>query len=177
MVLAWGPWGFLLLKHETGTNRIVLVDNTGEPVWSRPAHWAYASPNGDALISFYNNEIREFQHVDLDSDPTDVGEWFELPSLGVTSIGWSPDGEQLAIVSLGRTAKAQLDTYDIGGTLVDQVPLDWHVWDVHWSQDGRFLVMPAVRDGAYAVLFYDIEAKQLTPVEFDEAIRVAVMAS
>lgn len=177
VVLAWGRWGFVLQKHEGGNSRIELLDSAGSPVWSRPAHWAYASPTGDLLLSFSNNEIREFHRVELGSQTDAPGAWFELPSLGVTGVGWSPEGEDLAVVSYpGGTARSLLEIYDGAGALVRRVPLDWHVWDVRWSQDGRFLVMPGIRQQSNSVLFYDVERALLTPVTFDDPIRIALLA-
>ena len=177
VVLAWGLWGFLLIQHESGASRIVLVDTDGTQVWARPASWAYASQNGDVLLSFSNNEIREFHRVQLNSGPADSGDWFELPSLGVTGISWSPDGEMLAVASFsGGAARSRLEIYDNEGNMLNGIPLEWRVWDVRWSPNGRFLVMPGSRESVYAVLFYDVEDERLTPVSFDHPIQIAAIA-
>lgn len=177
VVLAWGSDGFLVREYSESlqSHQIVLLGPSGQPVWARPAQWAYASPNGDVLISFYNNEIRELQVLPAD-DPTTTGPWFELPSLGVTEIGWSSDGSSIAVATYrGGEARSDLDIYGNDGRLLHSAALEWHVWDVHWSPDDRFVLMPGSADGDPALLFFDTTTEQLTSVPIDIAVQTAIL--
>jgi hypothetical protein len=177
IVLAHGSWGFLIRRPRAASNEIVLLDESGDVQWTRPAHWAYAAPTGDILLSFYSNEIRELHAIRPDTDPGDPGAWFELPALGVSGVAWSPNGREVAVVvNQGGEAGSRLDVYDKDGEVVGRVPLDWRVWDVEWSGDGRFIVMPGAGDGGQVVIFYDSLEDTTTPVPFDTAVQIAVVA-
>ena len=179
VLLAWGRSGFLVRQYSDSlrSHQIELLGPSGEQLWARPAQWAYASPNGDVLISFYNNEIRELQVLPA-GEPAAGGPWFELPSLGVTEIGWSSDGSRIAVATFrGGEARSDLNIYGNDGELVNSVDLNWHVWDVRWSPDDRFVMMPGSADGRSALLFFDTTTNQLTPVPFDTAIQTAILKS
>jgi predicted NUDIX family NTP pyrophosphohydrolase len=175
IVLAIDTWGILIRRHEAGLNRIVLLDEDGTQLWARAAHWAYASPSGDILLSFYSNETREFRAIRPTTPPTETGAWFELPTLGVTAVGLSPQNGVAVVTYQGSGAESELAIYDIDGNLLDSVDLRWRVWDVEWSRSGRFVIMPGVDDAGYTVLFYDTEEGRLTSVGFEEQILTAVV--
>ncbi len=177
IVLAHGSWGFLIRRPRAAANEIVLLDGSGDVIWARPAHWAYAAPSGDILLSFYSNEIRELHAIRPETDPGDPGAWFELPALGVSGVAWSPNGREVAVVvNQGGEAGSRLDVYDRDGEKLRHVPLEWRVWDVEWSSDGRFLLMPGADDTEQVVVFYDSTDDTTTPVPFDMAVQIAVVA-
>lgn len=179
LVLAWGDWGFLIRRYVLSSdNRFVaLVDQEGNNVWVRTAHWAYVSPTQDILLSFYDNVIRELRWVRPETAQDDPGAWFEVPSVGVAGIAWSPGGDRIALATYaGGDVDFRLDLYTRDGVQVDNIRFEWKVWDVEWSPDGRFLLMPGTKGSRdFVILFYDTLTGRLTPVEFDVAIQTAVI--
>lgn len=174
IVLSFGSWGFLIRRQEGPQNKILLIEENGDQVWERAAHWAYSSPTGDILLSFYSNETREFRAIRPTTPLAEQGTWFELPSLGVTAVAWSPRAEVAVVTYQGSGAESRLFIYDSGGKLLDELPLRWRVWGAEWSRNGRFVIMPGIDDGQHTVLFYDTEDERLTPVAFEGQVLTAV---
>jgi hypothetical protein len=177
IVLSFGSWGSLIRRQEGSLNKILLLDENGDQIWERAAHWAYASPTGDILLSFYSNETREFRAIRPTTPLAEKGTWFELPSLRVTAVGWSSRAEVAVVTYQGSGAESRLSIYDRGGNLLEELSLRWRVWGAEWSTSGRFVIMPGIDDGQHTILFYDTEEKRLTPVTFEGQVLTALADS
>lgn len=177
IVLGFGAWGILIRRQEGPLNKILMLDENGRQIWARAAHWAYAAPTGDILLSFYSNETREFRAIRATTPPSDRGAWFELSALGVTAVGWSSRAEVAVVTYQGSGSESRLFIFDRGGALLEELSLPWRVWGAEWSRSGRFVIMPGIDSGQHTVLFYDTEERRLTPVPFQGQVLTAVVDS
>lgn len=169
-LVAWSEHGFVIWSHDEALEQdmISLIGQSGEPLWEQAEdHLAAAiSPSGEVLVNRFLPEGFEFAVVP--ALQPEAAQTVELPVQDVTGAAWAPDGQQLAIHFYEGTGKAwTLHIYDRQGNLIDSSSFDFRVWDIAWSPDQRFILMPGSDDrGTHAVLIYDTQASLLTPVEF-----------
>jgi WD40 repeat protein len=109
-----------------------------------------------------------FEFVVLPAQQPEASQTVELTVPDVTGAAWSPDGQQVAVNFYEGTGKTwTLHIYDRQGNLIDSSSFGFRVWDIAWSPDQRFVLMPGSDDqGTHAVLIYDTQTSLLTPVGF-----------
>lgn len=166
-VVSWNDHGFVMWSPDEPEDQVSFLDPSGRLEWQHSgSSEATITPEGEVLINRYLSEGFEF--VVIPSGQPDAAEVVELPVGGVTGTGWSSDGSQLGVQFYEGTGKPwTLSIYDRDGLLIDSVTFDWRVWDLAWSSDQRFVLMPGTDDkGTHAVIVYDTETRLLTPVEF-----------
>lgn len=177
-IVWWGERGFLLRHYDETLEEDVIsfLDLDGDQVWQRQAGLTSVSSAGDVLLGRYLDdgtlELRRLRPNASDAEP---GELLELPQQDVTAVAWSTNGHQVAVnVYEGGPIDWRLDLYNLDGGLEDSVSFQWRVWDVRWSPDDRYVLMPGTDNrGTHVVLFYDTHTGELTTIQFDEFVQWA----
>jgi WD40 repeat protein len=166
-IQSWDEHGFVTWSGDEQGGTVSFLDPSGELQWQIPGGpVAVFTPRGEVLVN--RNLSERFEFVVASPDGPEGRPIVQLPVSEVTSSDWSPDGRQLAVLFYEGTGKPWiLHIYDRRGELVDSVSFDWRVWDLTWSTDQRFLLMPGTDDqGTHAVIVYDTETQLLTLLEF-----------
>lgn len=166
-IRSWNEHGFVTWSGDGQGGTVGFLDPSGELQWQLPGGpVAVFTPRGEVLVN--RNLSERFEFVVASPDGPEGRPVVELPVSGVTNSGWSPDGKQLALLFYEGTGKPWiLQIYDRQGVLVDSVSFDWRVWDLTWSIDQRFLLMPGTDDeGTHALIVYDTETGLTTLVGF-----------
>ena len=81
---------------------------------------------------------------------------------------WSTAGDAIAFVGQAAAGAADwgLHIYTADGTLLSSTEIPWKVWDIQWSSDDRYIVMPGTdNDGSHGVIFYDTHTDTLSVVD------------
>lgn len=160
-----------------------VVDSSGEVVAETDASRVVAdsfSPDGWGLVETETSlEGRAAEYQIVDSALEGVAELGSHQRIGGGGVGWSPDGETLAIVEYRgeREVDVHLELWNRRGELLDDLPLRHRVWDVTWMPDGSQIVMAAIGNpGWHGLLFVDPASGEVIPVEAgaDDVVAVAV---
>ena len=127
----------------------------------------------------------------------DVGGWvwtFGLVDEGrVRPLPWAPPdagGEYgmaafghrfpstIAFIGLDEGARSWLEVWGASGVLIARVEFPYRVWDVSWSPDNRYVVMPGSDNaGTHVVLVYDLVDSSLNGFLFDDWVQFAAVVN
>lgn len=177
-LVAWGDYGFVVVRYDPllDTDVTSVIDHEGNVVWQSENTTALdASPN-QILILRVGGE-----HAVIDATNPGMMETaetlFTLPHEGtVTGSDFASDG-QLAVHYPLEGRNWNLRIYDADLTSPTDVELaGWRVWDLTWSPDNRFILMPGTDDeGRHVVVFYDTSTRELSFVDFHDWVHWAAL--
>lgn len=169
-LVAWDSSGFLVFSRDDTTGQRILrrLDPSGQEVARIEATEAYLAKDNHLLLARWSEAVSGFefftaepnldQLTELDWAPSDAGQ-----------VAWSPLADRLAFIVYQR-GSARLEVWNLDGEPVHTVNLPFGVWDVEWSHDGRFLLMPGtdINSETHAVLVYDQADGSLDQLQFDD---------
>ena len=157
---SFGSEGFVAFTHPT----------LGE-VLSRPADIVAVSPVADtALIASLALDDWAFGWTLLSGDTSTPLPWAPPDAFAAAWI----DHDTVAFAGLDGAATAWVEVWDVKGESRDAFRIQYRVWDIEVSPDGRFLVMPGVdAAGTHTALLYDLTTRRLTAVIMDDWVQFA----
>lgn len=88
---------------------------------------------------------------------------------------WSSDAGRLAFIG-GDDDGSWLEIWSPSGDERRRIEFPHRVWDVSWSHDDRFVVMPGSGDDEDVVLFFDTHDGSLDAAAFDDRVQFAATA-
>jgi len=167
-VAAAGMWR----TFRFGTDGFVAFTDPGiGEVASRPADLVAVSGSADAAL-----------FASLSLDDWGLG-WSILEAGSHLPLPWAPpdasmaawrDDSTVAFAGVDGATTAWVEIWDLDGTPLDAFRMQYRVWDLGFSPDRRFLVMPGVDPGGtYAALLYDLDTRRLTAIVADDRIQFA----
>jgi WD40 repeat protein len=176
-IVGWSSYGFLIGAYHpvSETDFTTLLDQTGSVLWEAQNMTVLDVFADKALVIRSSSESDDIHSVIDPSDP-DAATDLDLPSdIGVvTGSAWSNDG-QLAVhyPATGRTWNLRI--FDATLDIEADITLEgWRVWDLAWSPDSRFLLMPGTDDaGSHVVIFYDTSSRTFSNVDFRDWVQWA----
>lgn len=167
-VRAWDDSGFVVAGFR-GPDRspfTEFLDASGETVWQRDGFPLDVSPAGAIVTGLQTDESWTLHLVPPEGSDSTALTWAPPAFQAVRS---SIDGNWVAFLgptTSDRPTSTQLDIYRTDGNLVHSVEIGWHVWDVQWSADNRFILMPGSDDiDTNAVVFYDTETDTVAAID------------
>lgn len=183
-VRAWTDTGFVLrgFNDEEATPFVEFIDLTGEVVWQIDGELLDVSPTGDILIGDYVDESWEVRMVHSDDTNGGPGEVLHWAPIGFSAVRWSTSGQMIAFIGYAGPGPVDwgLHVYTSDGALLHTEVIPWRVWDIQWSPDDKYILMPGSKyilmpgsdnQGTHAVIFYNRHTDQLSAVD-DFADRV-----
>lgn len=92
----------------------------------------------------------------------------------MTGSAWSSDG-RLAVHYPTTARDSNLRLFNPSLDVEADVTLErWRVWDLAWSPDSRFILMPGTDDaGRHVVIFYDTASREFSYVDFPDWVQWA----
>jgi hypothetical protein len=179
-VAAWGDWGFLLNHYDSLLDEYVTsaLDASGDLEWQRSGRVLAVAPAADNVLLVHSVEggARQYTRVPLDTAGPEGDGAIGLPRQ-IGGVAWSTDGRRLGVAWEDEASSGwRMSIYNAAGELSDTVALDGQVWDVEWSADDRFVLMPGINtEGEHAVLFYDTVTDNVTVVELETWVQWATV--
>ena len=171
LIRAWDDSGFILtgFDEEADTAFIEFVDPTGQILWQQPGHILDVSSTGSILSTQTVDGFTGIHLFQSDSPPRNPSasllDWAPLDS---TAVRWSTDGQMIAFLGFGGAGAVDwgLHVYTPNGDLLHSVVIPGRVWDVQWSPDDRYILMPGRNNqGSNGVVFYDLHTDTVSVVD------------
>lgn len=163
---AWTDAGFLLSSPDPsdGADLLELLGPDSRTTWETNGNLRDVSDEGEALVSDLSGESWSLRVIDPDGSSR-ILDW--APN-DFNAVRWSTSGEMIAFT--GHTGPTgidwQLTVYALNGALVNSQEIPWRIWDIQWSPDERFVLMPGTdNQGTQAVIFYDRHTDTLSIVD------------
>lgn len=174
-MVGWGEYGFLIGQYDPRDESDVttLLDQEGNVVWQRHEIMVLDASPDEILAQFGNGKHYVVEGADLDG----LRLFLTLPD-GATLTGSDfSSGGRLAVVYPLEARDSNLRVYDTGFETFTEFLLEgWRVWDLEWSADERFLLMPGTDDrGGHVVIFYDTFAEETSLLYFSTWVQWAVL--
>lgn len=169
-VRAWTDTGFVLrgFNDEEATPFVEFIDLSGEVVWRLDGELLDVSSTGDVLISTGVDESRETRLVHADDTNGGSGEVLDWVPVWFSDVRWSTRGQMIAVSAYAGPDPGDwgLQVYLPDGTLLHSAVVPWRFWDIQWSPDDKYVLMPGTDDqGTHAVIFYNRHTEQLSAVD------------
>lgn len=169
-IRGWSESGFVLVGYDEDEDSpfVELVDHGGEVVWRQNTELLDMSPIGDILIGDYVDDSWEFRIVDADQRDGEPGEVLSWAPSDFSAVKWSTSGQVIAFLGPieGDPNGWGLHIYTPDGVLLHSVAIPWRVWDIQWSPNDRYVLMPGSDNaGTHAVVFYDTHANTVSVVD------------
>lgn len=175
-LLGWDEAGFVLgfEDEETGGEWTRRIDDTGREIGRTQATLVAMRGDGQLLLTTRAVQSSSFYRVDQEWGALTALELAPAEASGrVKPAAWAPDGRIAFIARDLYTNRWRLEVLepDGGAPVVQELP--GQVWDVGWSPDGRFVVMPGFDNrggGGHLVFAYDSLEATLYQIEFDTRV-------
>ena len=180
---AWDSAGFLLTTWDPvqGVRSLQRLDPDGRLVSQLEESFGLASVATDGRLLFvqYQDAATRFFVADPLLANLEPLTWAPADARAENRLAaWSPNGDRIAFLTYdGSTSTSwELEVWAASGTLLQTVPFHRRSWDVTWSPEGRFVVMPSTDNaGTHAAIIYDTQDERLYEVEFDSWIQRALI--
>ncbi len=175
-LLGWDEAGFVLgfQDEEPGGEWTRRIDDTGREIGRARATLVAMRGDGRLLLTTRTGRSSSFYRVDQEWGALTALELAPAEASGrVKPAAWAPDG-RIAFIALHPNSnlwRLEVLEPDGGAPVVQELP--GQVWDVGWSPDGRFVVMPGFdsRGGrGHLVFAYDSLEATLYEIEFDARV-------
>jgi hypothetical protein len=89
---------------------------------------------------------------------------------------FAPSGARIAFIGIQGPGSSWIEIQSTEGGPVDRVVVPVRVWDVSWSPDGQFVVMPGSDEaGRHAVVLFDTSTGDVHAIEFEDRVRFAAI--
>jgi hypothetical protein len=169
-LVAWDSSGFLVFSRDDTTGERVLrrLDLSGQEVARIEATEAYLAKDNYLLLARWSEDGSgfEFYITGPNLDQLTALDWAPKDA---SAVAWSPLADRLAFI-VYQGSSARLEVWSRDGDPLHTVDLPFGVWDVEWSHDGRFLLMPGtdIEAETHAVLVYDQADGSLDQLQFDD---------
>ncbi len=146
-----GKWGLILCNPDGSGKQTVAAD----------ANWGIISPDGRQVAYPAADGIRV---MDLVAHTEKV-----LPGVGAFNMHWSPDGKQIAYVSMGNSTMDGVFVVNVDGTPARRISDFSYASVIGWSPDDRlYFAVPYAERSAWKVFFCDLdggETRELFTIE------------
>ena len=155
--------------------------------WSTAADLVIPPPSGprallaplDAASWRWNFGLNEDGIIPLAWAPGDAGGEYGF-------VAFAPDGARIAFIGNDRgvPAGSWVEVWATVGGGAARIPIPYRVWDVGWSPDGKFVVMPGTdNEGTHVVVLLDTRhpgfrgtrTLQVYAIEFDDWVQFAAV--
>ena len=172
-LVAWDETGFVFgfWDKELGEEWTRRVDDSGREIGRARGSLVAIRGNGELLLTELAGRGSLFYRADPTLGTLTALEWAPEDAWGrVKPAAWSSDG-RIAFIALDtRFSTWRLEIFgpDGGSPIVQELP--GQVWDVNWSPDGRFIVMPGFDnrgERGHLVFAYDSFEALLYEIEVD----------
>jgi hypothetical protein len=148
--------------------RVELLDTDGQTIWSQSGEINDVSSTGAILYNDISNEAQTLR-LAYPTEESGPGETLDWAPSDFISVEFSTDGQRLAFTTWaepGGPVDMHLDVYDTEGTRLDRALIPWRTWDIQWSHDDRYILMPGSdNQGSHAVVFYDRHTEIVSAVD------------
>lgn len=166
---AWDSSGFLVFSRDNTTGQRILrrLDSSGQETARIPTTEAYLAKDSHLLLARWSEAVSGFEFFTAGPNLDQLTPLAWAPSTSI--VAWSPQADRLAFI-VYQGGSASLEVWSRDGELFHTVNLPFGVWDVEWSPDGRFLLMPGTDINAetHAVLIFDQADGSLDQLPFDD---------
>lgn len=164
-VRGWTDSGFILSGSITSDPPVVeFIDSDSQMSWQDTGILLDVSVVGDLLVGDASGESQELRLVNSDGS-SQVLDWAPAE---FNAIRWSTSGKMIAFIGYRGDSGTDwgLTVYTRDGDLINSQEIPWRVWDVQWSPDERFVLMPGTdNQGTHAVIFYARHTDTLSAVD------------
>lgn len=166
----WNESGFILVGYDEveGSPFVESIDPNGEMVWRQITELLDVSSTGDILIGDFVDTFWELRIVNSDQRHGKPGEVLTWAPSDFTAVRWSTSGQMIAFLEPTKEDPDDwgLQIYDPDGVLLHSEAIPWRVWDIQWSPDDRYILMPGTdNEGTHAVIFYDTHTNSVSVVD------------
>ena len=174
-LVAWDETGFVLgFRDGLGGEWIRRIDGTGREIGRARGTLVAMRGNGELLLTRRADGDSSFYQADPTLGALTALQWAPPEAVGrVRPATWASDGRIAFIARDERSNVWRLEIYEPDGESSAVQELPGQVWDVRWSPDGRFVVMPGFdnRGGrGHSVFAYDSLEALLYEIEFDDRV-------
>ncbi len=143
-----GKWGLMLYTLDGSLKQVVVTNG----------NWGALSPDGSKVA--YSASDNGIHLVDVNTMTEQV-----IQNASGFNIQWSPDGTQIAYISMGNGAVNSAFIAKVDGTMVRQVSKLSYETIVGWSPDGAQLYFAAPFTGGAAWKVYSYDLASDTAIE------------
>ena len=175
-LLAWDEMGFILGFWEDALGGVWVrrVDDAGEEIGRAQGTLVASRHDGELLLSRRVNRGLSFHMADPTLTVLTDLEWAPVAASGqVKPASWAGDGRFAFITIENRTNLWRLEIFGADGEPLAVQEITGRIWDVEWSPDGRFVVMPGFDtqgERGHLIFVYDSVEDSLHQIEFDARV-------
>lgn len=166
----WNDSGFILEGFEEGSDSsfVEFVDLNGETLWHQSGEAIDVSSLGTILIGHQVDDSWDLQIVDSSDRDGVPGEVIDWAPTRFNAARWSTKGDKIAFIGDVGEGPADwgLHIYAADSTPLHSAEIPWRVWDIQWSSDDRYVVMPGSdNEGSHGVILYDTSTDTVFAVD------------